>query len=148
MTQVAHMLPGARNRLVLIRDDKPLTEAASLLVDTDRHMVVVCNRNNVMVGVVTRSDIVRQIRHCQGCACTTPCTEVMTKEVVFCSPDDSLHDVWTLMKSKGLKGIPIINPERRPIGLALARDALEMLLSEAEHEGELLKEYVNSVGYH
>lgn len=148
MNQIAHMLPAAQNRLVVIGDDRPLTEAASLLADTARPMVVVCNRDGVMVGVVTRTDIVRQIRHCEGCACRTPCTEVMTKDVVSCRPDDLLHDVWVQMKSKGLKGIPIIDLEQKPIGLVLARDALEILLSEAEHEGELLKEYVNSVGYH
>jgi CBS domain-containing protein len=148
MIRVTQMLPDARSRLFLIEDDRPLTDAASLLADTTRHMVLVCNRNGVMVGVVTRTDIVRQIRHCEGCACTTPCVEVMTREVTSCCPDDSLHEVWATMKSKSLKGIPIIDAERRPIGLVLARDALEMLLSEAEHEGELLKEYVNSVGYH
>lgn len=148
MTQVAHMLPAARSQLILIANDRPLTEAASLLADTARPMVVVCDRNGVMVGLVTRTDIVRQIRHCQGCACTTPCTEVMTKEVISCGPDDPLQGVWTVMKTKGLKSIPVIDAERRPIGLVLACDAFEMLLSEAEHEGELLKEHVNSVGYH
>jgi CBS domain-containing protein len=148
MIQIAHVLPAARSRLVLIGDDRPLTEAASLLADTTRHMVVVCDRTGAMAGVVTRTDIVRQIQHCQGCACKTPCVDVMTREVICCCLSDSLHEVWTMMKSKGLKGVPIVDPERRPIGLVLARDALEMLLSEAEHEGELLKEYVNSVGYH
>ena len=52
------------------------------------------------------------------------------------------------MKNKGLKSVPIVDAERRPIGLVLAGDALEMLLSKAEYEGELLKGYVNSVGYH
>jgi hypothetical protein len=56
--------------------------------------------------------------------------------------------VWATMKNKELKSVPIVDSEQRPIGLVLARDALEMLLSEAEHEGELLKEYVNSVEYH
>ena len=42
---------------------------------------------------------------------------------------------------------PIVDGERRPIGLVSVRDALELLLSEVEHEGELMKEYVNCVGY-
>ena len=51
------------------------------------------------------------------------------------------------MKSKALQSVPIVDAERRPIGLVSARDALELLLSEVEHEGELMKEYVNCVGY-
>jgi CBS-domain-containing membrane protein len=50
-------LPDARSRLFLIEDGRPLTDAASLLADTTRHMVVVCNRTGTMVGVVTRTDI-------------------------------------------------------------------------------------------
>ena len=110
-------------------------------------MVVVCDHAGVMVGVVTWTDIVRQIRHCQGCACTTPCIDVMTRDATCCSPDDLLHEVWAVMKSKALQSVPIVDAERRPIGLVSARDALELLLSEVEHEGELMKEYVNCVGY-
>lgn len=147
MIRVTQMLPVARSRLVLIGDDRQLTEAASLLADATRHMVVVCDRTGAMVGVVTRTDIVRQIRHCHGCACTTPCIEVMTRDVTCCGPDDLLHEVWAVMKDKALQSVPIVDAERRPIGLVSARDALELLLSEVEHEGELLKEYVNCVGY-
>lgn len=148
MIQVTHMFPAASRRLVLIGDDRPLTEAASLLGDTARHMVVVCDRVGAMTGVVTRTDIVRQIQHCQGCACTTPCIDVMTRAVISCCPEDLLHEVWAIMKDKSLTAVPIVDVERKPIGLVVARDALEMLLSEAEHEEELLKGYVNCVGYH
>lgn len=72
----------------------------------------------------------------------------MTREITTCCPNDSLREVWATMKNKGLKSVPIVDAERRPIGLVLAGDALEMLLSKAEYEGELLKGYVNSVGYH
>jgi CBS domain-containing protein len=142
------MLAAARSHLFVIDDNSPLTDAASLLADTKRPMIVVCDRRGTMVGIVTRTDIVRQIRRCQGCACTTPCAEVMTKEITSCRPDDSLDEVWASMKSKALKSVPIVDTEQRPVGLVLARDALELLLSEAEHEGILLKEYMNSVGYH
>ena len=117
MIRVTQMLPDARSRLFLIEDDRPLIDAASLLADATRHLVVVCDRTGVMSGVVTRTDVVRQIRYCEGCACKTPCVEVMTREVTSCCPDNSLQEVWTAMKDKALTSVPIIDAERRPLGL-------------------------------
>ena len=146
MIRVKDMLPVARSRLVLIGDDKQLTEAASLLADATPHMVVVCDGAGTMLGVITRTDIVRQIRHCHGRACTTACTVVMSKDVVCCHADDWLHEVWARMKSMGLQSVPIIDAERRPIGLVSARDAMERLLTEVEHEEEFLRDYVSDTG--
>lgn len=147
MIRVESILPVARDKLLLIADDSQLTEAASLLAEVNRHMVVVCDGGGRMVGVVTRTDIVRQIQHCEGCACTTKCTEVMSAPVVSCQPGDWLPDIWTMMKQKGLQNIPVVDAETRPVGLLSARDALERLLLEAEYEEELLKDYVMCVGY-
>ena len=40
---VERMLPAARKRLVTIRDDAPLIDAATLLRDLDSDLVVVCS---------------------------------------------------------------------------------------------------------
>ncbi len=147
MIRIENLLTEVRDCLLVIGDDRQLTEAASLLSDDLRHMVVVCDGAGAMAGVITRTDIVRQIRHCQGCACTTACTAVMTRNVVSCKADDWLHEVWSTMKEKGLHSVPVVDAGRRPIGLLFARDALEMLLSEVEYEEDLLRDYVMCVGY-
>ena len=68
---VERMLPAARNRLVTIRDDAPLIDAATLLRDLDSDLVVVCNSDELLVGVITKTDVVRQISHCHGSGCIT-----------------------------------------------------------------------------
>ncbi len=73
---------------------------------------------------------------------------VMTKAVVSCHSGDLLRDVWSLMKKRHLKNIPIVDQESRPVGVLNARDALEALLGEVEYEEDLLRDYVMCVGYH
>jgi len=145
--RVQDLLARARDRLVTIDAGVPLTEAAEFLFAPDCRMIVVCDPAGVMMGVITRTDVIRQIRHCQGCACATQCRMIMTKEVVACQPDDRLDETWAAMKEKELFSIPVIDPERRPIGLLSARDALESLLASVEYEEGLLRDYVMSVGY-
>ena len=144
---VERILPAARDRLVTVGQECRLTEAARLLSAPGRQMVIVCDGAGIMAGVVTRTDIVRQMRHCRGCACTAVCAAVMTTDVVSCRPEDRLQDIWSTMKDRGLQNVPIVDPEGRPVGLLSAADAVQALLSEVEYEEELLKGYVMCVGY-
>ncbi len=145
---VERILPAARKRLITIGDDAPLIAAAALLRDLDTDLVVVHDRDGMLAGVITKTDIVRQISHCQGASCMTAASAVMTKPAVCCHPDDLLRDVWSLMKERHLKNIPILDQDSRPIGVLNAREALEALLGEVEYEEDLLRDYVMCVGYH
>ena len=141
------LLPAARERLVMIDNDAPLTAAAALLRDFDKDIVVVRDSTGVLAGVITKTDIVRQISRCQGAACMTAASAVMTEAVAYCRPSDLLREAWMIMKERHLKNIPILDRESRPIGVLNARDVLETLLKELEYEKGLLREYVTCVGY-
>src|SRR5690606_16485290 len=86
MTLIRAVLPTAGKRLVKIQDSAQLVEAARLLSEKEASLVVVCDSQGLMRGVVTKSDVVKQISHCQGCSCTTTVTEVMSKSVIACHP--------------------------------------------------------------
>jgi CBS domain-containing protein len=72
----------------------------------------------------------------------------MTRTAILCHPGDPLHEVWSVMKERRLKSIPIVDQDVRPLGVLNARDAFEALLEEVEYEEILLREYVMWVGYH
>jgi CBS domain-containing protein len=140
------MLPKARERLVTIADDVPLIQAAKLL-QAGSELVIVCDSAGVLVGVITNTDIVAQISRCQGASCVTKAESVMTRDVVLCEANDLLQDVWTRMKGRGLKNVPVVDHESQPLGLLHARDILEVLLSKSESDEALLRDYVMGVGY-
>jgi CBS domain-containing protein len=147
MIRVEKIVPVARERLVTVRDDAPLVEAAKFLDGRDINLVVVCDKSGAMVGIVTRTNVVRQMALCQGCGCTAAAGTVMTKDVTFCRPDDLLHDVWSLMKERKLVHVPIVGDDLRPLGVINARDALLVLLEGSEYEEGLLRDYVMGIGY-
>lgn len=136
-----------RKRLVMVADDAPLMDAAKCLLDPNIGLVVVHRSDGSLAGVVTKTDVVRQIGHCQGSACMTAASVVMTPTVTLCHPGDWLHDVWSVMKERGPKNIPVVDQDSRPIGVLNVRDALEILLKEAEDDEALLRDYVMCVGY-
>lgn len=143
---VKRLSDRARKRLVTIPYTAPLIEAAKLLrIGTD--IVVVCDVSGTIAGVITKTDVVSQLSHCQGAGCVTPASDVMAREIVTCSPDDALYDLWGTMRQRRLKNIPIIDADFRPVGVLNARDTLEVLLGEVENEEALLRDYVMGVGY-
>jgi CBS domain-containing protein len=51
------------------------------------------------------------------------------------------------MKDRKLKSVPVLDQNARPVGVLNARDLLEALLEEVEHEEVLLRDYVMSIGH-
>ena len=147
MIIVEKMLPVARERLVVIDESALLTTAARLLNDRHTNLVVARDKKGTMTGVVTKTDIVRQLSHCHGSGCTAPVAAVMTRDVTCCRSADLLQDGWSIMKERNLLHIPIVDEEFRPVGVVNARDALLLLLEGTEYEEALLRDYVMGIGY-
>jgi len=141
------MLSRARERLAVIGAEAPVREAAELMSRPHVDLVVVCGRDGAVVGVLTKTDLVAQIGRCSGAACTTMVRAIMSRDVASCRPDESLRDIWAVMKERRLQRIPLVDQRGKPIGIIYARDALQELLGEVENEEALLRDYVMSIGY-
>ena len=144
---VEALMPTARRRLTTIKADASLIDAAKLLSDTQISLVVVCAADGSMAGVITKTDVVRQIARGHDSSYAALVSAMMTKDVVHCRPDDLLHEVWSSMKERGFVHIPVIDQHFRPSGVVNARDALQALLGEAKNEESLLRDYVMGIGY-
>lgn len=141
------MLARARERLAAIDAGASVKEAADFMSKPHIDLVAVCGHDGAMVGVLTKTDIVRQMSQCAGGGCTARVDTIMTRAVISCRPSDVLHDVWSVMKKRGLQRIPIVDQNGKPVGIIYARDALQHLLGETENDETLLRDYVMSVGY-
>lgn len=148
MRKVDKILSVAQGRLVTVNTNGLLIEAAKLLNGPQFNLVVVCNDAGIMAGVISKTDVVNRISHCTGCSCTMAAADVMTKEVAFCRQDDWVNNVWSVIKERGLKNIPVVDENSVPIGVLNAKDVLQVLLGEVEYEEKLLRDYVMCVGYH
>lgn len=143
---VEEVLETAREKLVTVAYDARLIEVAKLLTSrTD--LVIVCDSDGVLQGVVTKTDVVRQISVCQGASCECLASKVMTRDVALCRGADLLQDVAKVMKERHFKNIPVVDADNRPIGVLTARAVLRLLLGNAEIEEAHLIDYVKGIGY-
>ena len=72
----------------------------------------------------------------------------MTRDVIYCHPNDLLHDVLSKMKERGFVHVPIVDQRFKPLGVINARDALQVLLGDVEYDVSFLRDYVMGIGYH
>ena len=144
---VERLLPAAREKLVTIADDAPLTEAANFLRE-ETDLAIVRGSAGIVIGVITKTDVVGQICRCQGASCTMAASLAMTRDVVVvCGTGELLQNVWKRMRDRKLKNIPVVNEDSRPIGVLHARNILQVLLEESEDEESMLRDYVMGIGY-
>jgi signal-transduction protein with cAMP-binding, CBS, and nucleotidyltransferase domain len=145
--RVEDILVVAKQRMMMIQAHATLVDAASLLSGTHSALLVVCDSEGVMVGVITKTDVVRLVAQCLGIVDDVKVSDVMTQPVMSCRREDLLHDVLGFMKMQGFVHIPIIDQKSQPCGVVNARDALQALLSQVKGEELLLRAYVMGIGY-
>jgi CBS domain-containing protein len=144
---VEQVLPQARKRLATIDAAASVTEAAELMSRLHADLVVVCNDTGSMVGVITKTNVVSQIGRCGAGGCSARVDTIMTREVLSSRANESLQDVWTAMKARGVQHVPVVEESGKPIGILHARNVLQSMLGEVKDEETLLRDYVMNVGY-
>lgn len=143
---VNDVLDEAKQALVTIDADRPLIEAASKLSDgTD--ILVAVGPDGTMVGVVTKTDVVRQMSVCEGASCRRAISSVMSRDILTCTISHDLRDLADRMRHDRRKNVPVVDPYNQPIGMVPIRSILRVLLRDVDYEEAQLVDYVKGVGY-
>lgn len=111
-----------------------VNEAARLM--RDRHvgsLVVVEERTleeRVVVGMLTDRDIALGVVAADRDPHGMRVGDVMSKDVITAREEDSLADLLSAMRRKGVRRVPIVSPQGLLIGLVALDDVLDVLAQE------------------
>jgi len=99
----------------------PLNELARLMREHDIGAIPI-GENDRLVGMVTDRDIV-----CRGVAdgldvAIATARDVMSEGIVFCNDQEELDDAARIMESKRIRRLPVINQDKRMIGMLSVGD--------------------------
>jgi CBS domain-containing protein len=105
----------------VIRPDVVLVDAAQKMKSLDIGMLPVCDGDR-LVGMITDRDIT-VLGVAQGCdPKTTRVREVMSPEVIYCFDDEDVKDVARTMEEKQVRRLPVLNREKRLVGIVSLGD--------------------------
>jgi len=147
MILVKHILEDARRRLAVLSPEAQVCDAAAILTNPDTPLVVICDREGVAVGVISKSNIVEAFARARGDALGINSGAIMTNSIVSCHFEQSLQVVWDTLNARSLRSIPVLDELGRPCGILHARDLARALLDEVEEEEVLMRNYFLGIGY-
>jgi CBS domain-containing protein len=103
--------------LVTVSVDSKVEEAVKKMIDYDVECIPVVDKEGSLHGLVTFRDIVMKIVYPQLMTRDLRIEEIMSKNLVSCSPDSTVLDVVKIMKNKHLRRIPVVDSRRKLVGL-------------------------------
>jgi CBS domain-containing protein len=120
-------------------------EALQLMAEKNVGAVTVVE-NGQMIGIFSERDYARLSIDLGKCSLDTALDDVMTREMIIITPDQSLEDCMALMAKWHIRHLPVMN-EGRLIGMVSMRDVMEAIISKKETTIENLENYILGKGY-
>jgi CBS domain-containing protein len=138
---VSQILKQKGNRIVSVPEDATVGEAATVLAREGIGAVLVLDRAGRVAGILSERDLVRGLASHGPRVGTLGVGEVMTRNVVFCRPEDSIDRVMSEMTTRRFRHLPVTD-NGRLTGIVSIGDVVKYRLMETEAEAESLRQYI------
>lgn len=138
---IAHILQDKPQRMITVGPEQTLRQAAEVLGRERIGALLVLKPNGDIAGILSERDIVRAIGVNGAEILDQPVAELMTKDVLCCSPDDTVDNAMALMTERRVRHLPVRN-SGRIVAMISIGDVVKKKVEEAEAESQSLREYI------
>jgi CBS domain-containing protein len=128
-----------RREVYSIPEDTTVHEAARYLRDHEVRSVGVCDRQGILTGVVSHSDVSDKVAAENKCPAWMRVTEIMTRQLVTATPETSIEDCLRLMDQHGIFHLLIVDHEKGFRGMISVTDLLELFASDQKARADMLE---------
>ena len=96
-----------------------------------------------LVGIVSERDVVRHLHERGRALLDATVGDLMTSDVVTCSPRDRAADLARVMTERRIRHLPVCD-DRGLVGIVSIGDLVKTRIDQLENEREQLASYINS----
>lgn len=108
---------------VTVSEDTTIDEAAGIMWDKNIGSVIVVDKAGFMAGIVTERDLLYSVtKSLVGRG--IPVSSIMSKTSLMANPNESILAAMERMIKSGVRHLPVVDKEGRPLGMISVRDAL------------------------
>ena len=105
-------------------------EALEVMAEKDIGALLVFE-NDRLVGIFSERDYARKVILKGKSSKDTPVSELMTRQVFYVKPENTLDECMALMTSKHIRHLPVFD-NNRVMGIITMRDVVKAIVSEQE----------------
>jgi CBS domain-containing protein len=140
MYSVRHLLQEKGNQVWSIAPQATVYEALELMAKKNVGALLVIENGNV-VGMFTERDYARKVILHGRSSKTTSVGELMTADVLYVSPDDTIENCMAIMTDKHLRHLPVMGKEEL-VGIVSIGDVVKAIISDREFTIRELERYI------
>jgi CBS domain-containing protein len=139
---VARILKDKGRDVITASPDTPMEEVVRILAD-NRIGALVILENDSIAGVISERDIVCALSAHGAAIMQEPASRHMTREVVTCTEQDTVHHLKEEMTKHRFRHIPVVENEKL-IGIVSIGDVVKLRLAVVEMEAESMRDYIKT----
>jgi len=140
MHSVRHLLQEKGNQVWSIAPRATVYEALELMAKKNVGALLVVESGDV-VGMFTERDYARKVILQGRSSKTTTVGELMTRNVLYVSPDDTMENCMAIMTDKHLRHLPVMEKEKL-VGIVSIGDVVKAIISAHEFTIRELERYI------
>ncbi len=111
-------------KVVTVYQHQRVTKAAQVMQEHRVGCLVVVDEQEKMVGIVSERDILKWVASASPTSFRQRVEDIMTRNVVYVSPNTPACDARQLMQQNNIRHLPIVD-NGRPVGVLSIRDVAE-----------------------
>ncbi len=139
--RVKELLREKGTELIGIYSDTRISQAIEKMVERNIGAVIVVD-GNTPIGLFTERDVLKAWVKYGKDFSDIPVSNVMSRDMVVVQPEDDIQYAMSVMNSKKIRHLPVVEKEGKIIGIISIRDVVRALVGKLEAEVHYLKEYI------
>jgi len=132
-------LIGSRRDVYSVLEDTTVHDTARYLRERQVRAVGVVDRQGVLVGVVSHSDVSDKVAADNKCPAWMRVAEIMSRNLVTATPDTSVEDCLRLMEQHGIFHLVVLDSEKGYRGMISVTDLLQLFASDQKARADMLE---------
>ena len=142
MTTVRQLLQAKGHNVWTIDPEALVIDALKLMAEKRVGALLVVEGEK-LVGVLSERDYARKVELHGQSASNTRVKEIMTREVLYVRPDQTVADCMALMTTRRVRHLPVFSGDQLA-GIVTIGDIVKAVISEQEFRIEQLENYIIS----
>ncbi|NIR35081.1 MAG: CBS domain-containing protein [Actinobacteria bacterium] len=139
---ISQVLRRKGSDVATIEPGASVTTVLASLAEHGVGALVVSGDGRAVDGIVSERDIVRAMAHHGADTLDMTAAELMTAEVVTCSPDASIDQLMAAMTERRFRHVPVTE-DHVLVGIVSIGDVVNARVRELETETEQLTNYIS-----
>jgi CBS domain-containing protein len=139
--KVRDILAVKGSRVVTTHQDNTVVEAMALFFANRIGSLLVVDRHENIKGILAPNDVLKAVHEDAASIGTKKVSQIMTKDVIAASLDDTVSYIQAIMTENRIRHIPILEHKSLK-GIISIGDVVKAQIEEKEVENRYLKDYI------